>query len=193
MGTIYLIRHGRSLANEGKFLGGKNISLSSRGVEETKAFAEAISTLKKDIIFVSEYERAQETAKILFPGEELHVTHRANEVDFGQFIGYSHDDLKANYTEEWNLWIRNPFQFAPPGGETLQDYFQNVALWMEDLRRQEEDVVIVTHDGFIRAFIAILFQNTEAYFATEIENCRLTVIKNMDGYLMLTGLNKEKL
>ena len=69
--VVYLIRHGKTKANENHLYCGKSdIELSKKGIEELEEFKKKIKYPKCEILFSSGAKRANETLEILYPGKK---------------------------------------------------------------------------------------------------------------------------
>ena len=71
--NLYIIRHGISNANEKNLVTGDyNDPLSSKGIKQTKVLASSYkkNDFKFGAYYTSQWKRAQDTAKILFPKSE---------------------------------------------------------------------------------------------------------------------------
>ena len=87
MKTIYLIRHGETLANrEGVFRGRGEVPLSPPGLKQAAELRAYFAYLKVERVFCSPLKRAVETAAICFPGRAVEVAgagqqHRPGKLD----------------------------------------------------------------------------------------------------------------
>ena len=90
--TIYLIRHGKTLANERRlYCGSTDLGLSEQGREELNRIHFDISNVR---FRTSGMKRANETMELLFPGVPYEQDSRFREVDFGVFEMHSYEELK---------------------------------------------------------------------------------------------------
>ena len=159
MGTLYLIRHGRTKANEQwLYCGSTDLPLSEAGAEQLKSIRYQVP---KDCVFMtSGMKRTEQTLKILF-GEVTHkVDTRFREVDFGIFEMRSYEELKneADYQE----WISGDNEKkVPPGGESGEQMLSRVLDGLADLQKEENDVVLIAHGGVIAAMMTHLFPQEE--------------------------------
>ena len=149
--TIYLIRHGRTEANE-KWLycGSTDLPLSESGREE-------LGQIRYDIpcsrFLTSGMKRANESLKILFGDVPYEVDPRFREVDFGIFEMQSYHAIKD--TPEFQTWVTGDNEAnVPPGGESGLQMKQRVLEAFAEIR---EDTVLVCHGGVIAAIMEHLF------------------------------------
>ena len=99
--TIYLIRHGKTLANERRlYCGSTELSLSEQGREALKDIRFDISNVR---FRTSGMKRANETMEVLFPGIPYEQDPRFREVDFGVFEMQSYEELKDR--PDYQIWL----------------------------------------------------------------------------------------
>ena len=99
--TIYLIRHGKTLANERRlYCGSTELSLSEQGREELNGIRFDISHVR---FLPSGKKRANETMELLFPGVLYEQDPRFREVDFGIFEMQSYEELKDR--PDYQIWL----------------------------------------------------------------------------------------
>ena len=151
--TIYLIRHGKTKANEKHlYCGSTDLPLSDAGKEELRSVHYDI----KNVRFISSgMKRTNETLHILFGDVPYEVDSRFREVDFGIFEMHSYEQLKN--TPEYQAWLTgNNDANIPPNGESG---LQMKARVMEAFSEIKEDTCIITHGGVIAAIMEHLFPN----------------------------------
>ena len=149
--TIYLIRHGKTEANEKHlYCGSTDLSLSVAGREELQNIRYDIKNVR---FITSGMKRANETLQMLFGDVPYEVEPRFREVDFGIFEMRSYDQLKE--TEEYQAWLAGDNEAnIPPRGESGM---QMKARVMEAFSEIKEDTCIITHGGGIAAIMENLF------------------------------------
>ena len=149
--SIYLIRHGKTEANE-KWLycGSTDLSLSASGREELKQLHYEIDNVR---FLTSGMKRANESLGILFGDVSYEVDARFREVDFGIFEMQSYYAIKD--TPEFQTWVTGDNEAnVPPGGESGLQMKQRV---LEAFSELTEDTVLVCHGGVIAAIMEHLF------------------------------------
>ena len=94
MSKIYLIRHGKTTANEQHlYCGSTDLPLSQKGREELVTIKYDID--KTQVCFItSGMERTKQTLKILFGDVEYSIDRRFKEIDFGIFEMKSYNEFK---------------------------------------------------------------------------------------------------
>lgn len=149
--TIYLIRHGRTQANEQHlYCGSTDLPLSREGAMELEDLSYEVGRVR---FLTSGMRRTNQTLKILFGDVPYEVEPRFREVDFGDFEMRGYDQLKQE--PDYLAWITgNNQENIPPHGESGAQMTARVLEAFELLR---EDTVVVTHGGVIAAIMASLF------------------------------------
>lgn len=149
--TLYLIRHGKTLANEQHcYCGSTDLPLSPLGREELAALHYPDWKAR---YLTSGMARANETMEALFPGTPYEIDPRFREVDFGIFEGKTYVELKD--TPAYQIWLTGDNEAnIPPQGESGKQMHQRVLAALADIH---EDTVLVCHGGVIAAIMAHFF------------------------------------
>ena len=149
--TIYLIRHGKTEANEKHlYCGSTDLPLSDAGKEDLEQLHYDIKNLR---FLTSGMKRTNETLHILFEDVPYEVDPRFREVDFGIFEMQSFEQLKD--TPEYQTWLTGDNEAnIPPQGESGMQMKERV---MEAFSEIKEDTCIITHGGVIAAIMEHLF------------------------------------
>ena len=149
--TLYLIRHGKTEANERRlYCGSTDLSLSRQGREELKNRHYNIKNVR---FLTSGMKRANETMELLFDGEDYETEPRFREVDFGIFEMYTYGELKDE--PAYQAWLTGDNEVnVPPNGESGAQMKERV---LEALLELTEDTCLITHGGVIAAIMAFLF------------------------------------
>ena len=151
--TIYLIRHGKTEANEKHlYCGSTDQSLSVAGREELQNIRYDIKNVR---FITSGMKRTNETLKILFGDVPYEVDERFREVDFGIFEMNSYDQLKD--TPEYQAWLAGDNEInVPPKGESGVQMKERVLKAFSEIK---EDTCVITHGGVIASIMEYLFPN----------------------------------
>lgn len=151
--TIYLIRHGKTEANEKHlYCGSTDLSLSEAGVKELCQLYYDIQNVR---FLTSSRSRTNETLKILFGDVPFEVDPRFREADFGIFEMHSYNELKD--TPAYQQWLTGDNEAnVPPNGESGVQMKERVLQAFSEIK---EDTCIITHGGVIAAIMEHLFPN----------------------------------
>ena len=149
--NVYLIRHGKTEANERRlYCGSTDLSLSESGAQELRSIAYDIQNVR---FLTSGMKRTNETLRILFGDVPYEEDCRFREVDFGAFEMHSYEELKD--LPEYIAWCTGDNEAnVPPQGESGMQMKQRVLEAFCEIRK---DTVLVCHGGVIAAIMEHLF------------------------------------
>ena len=158
MRTVYLLRHGKTAANEARlYCGATDLPLSPAGRAELLALREGdgwpdAAGLR---FFTSGMRRADETLDLLYGPVERQAVPGFREMDFGVFEGKGYDELRRR--ADYQAWISGDNEAnVPPGGESGTQMTRRV---LEALSELPDGTALVAHGGVIAAIMASLFPN----------------------------------
>ena len=121
MGTVILLRHGRSTANSAGVLAGRTlgVGLDEGGVAQAQALVGRLAQLPLAAVVSSPLQRCRETVAPLAQARELEITvdDRFIEVDYGQWTG--RELSKLGKEPLWKVVQSHPSAAVFPGGEGL--------------------------------------------------------------------------
>jgi probable phosphoglycerate mutase len=157
---IIAIRHGETAWNvDFRVQGQLDIELNNRGRWQAQRTAQALFDEEIAAIYSSDLLRAQSTAQAIAERSlsesarpvKLHTGLR--ERCFGQFEGFTQDQITTTWPEESRRWRQREPNFAPPGGESLVALHQRVEQTVTELASQHlgEQIVLVAHGGVLDA------------------------------------------
>lgn len=153
--TIYLIRHGETeFTAIRRFSGSRlNPKLIDKGIEQAQAVAKYVKKLNPDVLIASPLIRTQETAEII--SKEIGIPFETDdswkECDFGKWDGLTPEEVRDQYGENYESWIRST-SVPPIDGESYDDVAvrADLALAMLVDKYPSKKVVVVTHNIMIR-------------------------------------------
>lgn len=156
---LYLIRHGKTSANEKHlYCGSTDLALSESGIAE-------LSKIHYDVpagcrFLTSGMLRTRQTLRFLFGDVEYEVDRRFREMEFGEFEMHSYEELKEN--SAYQDWISGDNESnICPGGESGVQMKQRVLEAFSELWKRGEDTVLVAHGGTIAIIMEHLFPEEE--------------------------------
>jgi len=146
---LRFVRHGRTLLNDGTFLG--------RGRDPALVEPQSIARLDQqwDSVHSSPMRRAVETAKALAPQSSIHVDERLAEIDYGHAEGHNLASLREHFPQVVWAWDRgedSPF----PGGEGNEDVLRRARSYLESFALAAGSGLAVTHNVVLRVIVAHL-------------------------------------
>jgi alpha-ribazole phosphatase len=108
-----------------------------------------------DALWTSPLERAQHLAECLagLCHRELHLDPRLAETNFGDWEGYSWEDIYRSDRERFEQWANDPMRLGPPNGESGNDLVARISAWTRVIGTKR--VLAVTHAGPIRVLRAL--------------------------------------
>jgi len=158
MKTLYLVRHGQTEWNaEQRMQGWLDSSLTDLGVRHAHAHAELLAREAVERLVVSPLGRARETADIINARLNLptRVDPRLKERSYGDWEGLTLDEIEKRWPGASAARRRDPFNYRPPGGESLPDLVMRVAPLLDEVRGDgAERIAIVSHGMTGRALLA---------------------------------------
>ncbi len=156
---IYFIRHGQSIANRDDVLGGKDTVLSEQGLQQAEHVAERCQNIDIDMLFVSDFVRAQQTALPIAKAKNIPTTVSELFGEFleaSEFIGLSETDpgVVAYRTERDAHAVTDP-NWKYGDGETVAEFLQRLESAKSYLEQLDaSSVLVVSHAFFIQGFIS---------------------------------------
>jgi probable phosphomutase (TIGR03848 family) len=121
VGTVILLRHGRSTANTAGVLAGRTpgVALDEQGQAQADALVQRLAQLPLAAVVCSPLQRCRDTVAPLAQARELEVTvdDRYIEVDYGEWTGRELPTLAKEPL--WKVVQTHPSGAVFPGGETL--------------------------------------------------------------------------
>jgi probable phosphomutase (TIGR03848 family) len=162
MGTLLLIRHGRTDANANGVLAGRTpgVLLDEVGRSATEDLAKRLQGVKVSQVVSSPLERTVETAKILFSKDtNIALEDRLLECDYGDWQGSKLSELAVH--ELWPIVQQRPDEMIFPNGESMNDMSARASTavreWDAKLTQEHGDKVVwvaVSHGDIIKAICA---------------------------------------
>ena len=152
---IYLIRHTSVDVGDGFFYGQSDVGLSPRFEEEVNQLRKKISFDNKTIFYSSPLKRCLLLTQELTPYEII-VDSRLMEQNFGDWELKEWKELDQKHLNEW---LDDFVNLRAPQGESYLDLYQRVSnFFSEIIRKNHENIVIVSHAGVIRSIIAHILE-----------------------------------
>lgn len=147
---IYLVRHGQVNSNLYKKYNEEDEDINENGLKQASELKEKIKDIEFDIIYSSPLLRAKHTANIInSKNKEIIFDKRLEERSPGNLGG---KPLEATNREiYWDYY--SDIRYGTE--ETIQNLFKRVASFIDDLKKQNYNkVLIVAHSGVSKAFYA---------------------------------------
>jgi broad specificity phosphatase PhoE len=158
---VFMVRHGATvLSAEDRFAGVTDVELSEEGREQTRRLAERLSQEKITAVYASPLGRTVETARILASPHDLEVQtcDGFREISHGHWEGMKRRDVEEKFPDEMAAWEKDPYTFAPAGGESGLAVTARALPALIDLVRAHpgENIMVVSHKATIRLLLSSL-------------------------------------
>jgi probable phosphoglycerate mutase len=158
---IFLIRHGATvLTAEDRFAGATNVQLSDEGREQVRRLAARLRDENISAIYASPLDRTVETASILAHPHGIEVQKRdgLREISHGRWEQMTRKEVEKAFPDEADAWEKDPFTFAPVGGESgLAVTARALPVLMDIVRAHpSSNVLVVSHKATIRLLLSSL-------------------------------------
>src|SRR3984893_18381471 len=158
---VFMVRHGATvLSAEDRFAGATDVALSDEGREQTRRLAERLSREKIAAVYASPLGRTRETAQILAAPHKLEVQARdgLREISHGRWEQMTRREVEEKFPEEAAEWEKDPYTFAPLGGESgLAVTARALPALIELVRKHAgQNILVVSHKGTIRLLLSSL-------------------------------------
>ncbi|HEY4283532.1 MAG TPA: histidine phosphatase family protein [Chthoniobacterales bacterium] len=156
-----MIRHGATvLTAEDRFAGATDVELSDEGREQTRRLAQRLGSEKIAAIFASPMGRTMETARILAEPHKLNVQPRdgLREISHGRWEQMTRREVEQQFPQEAAEWEKDPYTFAPQGGESGLAVTARALPTLISLVRElpGKNLIVVSHKGTIRLLLSSL-------------------------------------
>ena len=158
---VFMVRHGATvLTAEDRFAGATDVDLSDEGREQTRRLAERLSRDKIAAVYASPLGRTVETAQILAAPHKLDIQTRdgLREISHGRWEQMTRREVEEKFPEEAAEWEKDPYTFAPVGGESgLAVTARALPALIELVRKHSgEHILVVSHKATIRLLLSSL-------------------------------------
>ena len=158
---VFMVRHGATvLSAEDRFAGATDVDLSDEGREQTRRLAARLSREKIAAVYASPLGRTVETAQILAAPHKLEVQtcDGLREINHGRWEQMTRREVEEKFPEEAAEWEKDPYTFAPVGGESGLAVTARALPALIDLVRKHpgENILVISHKATIRLLLSSL-------------------------------------
>jgi len=158
---VFMVRHGATvLSDEDRFAGSTDVALSDEGREQTRRLARRLNDERITEVYASPLGRTVETAQILAAPHGLEVQTRdgLREISHGHWEGMTRKDVEEKFPEEAAMWEKDPYTFAPQGGESGLAVTARALPVLINLVREHagQRILVVSHKATIRLLLSSL-------------------------------------
>lgn len=158
---VFLIRHGATvLTVEDRFAGETDVLLSDEGRQQARRLATRLQGESIAAIYASPMLRTIETARLLAEPHRLEVEQRdgLREISHGHWEQKTRREVEAQFPEEAAEWEKDPYTFAPAGGESGLAVTARALPTLIALVRAHpgRNIAVVSHKATIRLLLSSL-------------------------------------
>lgn len=190
---ILLIRHGETSWNtQSRIQGHTDIGLNARGRWQARQTARALADAGLAAVYASDLQRAHDTAAAIAEAAGLPVRRAVGlrERAFGEFEGRTFAEIEQALPEAAQRWRRRDPGFGPPGGETLQAFYDRCVAAVHELAAGHtgQAVAMVAHGGVLDClYRAATGQALQTPRTWEIANAGINRLLKAGPHLTLVG------
>lgn len=159
---LILLRHGQTAWNAlGRGQGHSDIELDETGHAQSSLAAPAIAAYHPAVLWSSDLARCRQTVGYVAEkcGLEPVYDARLREFDLGERTGWTLEQFKEEYPEEYAAFRAGQMAPDPLGGESAADVTARVTEVLAEVRDsvgEGETGVVVSHGGALKVALAVL-------------------------------------
>lgn len=144
---LYVIRHVETDMGKKRLIATISEPLNKFGINQARSIGKYVRELDIDIIYCSPIERARHTLKLFNINKDIPVIidDRIKERNMGIYENYSFDDLDRDQFWNYNSNIEYPEL------ESMKNVFERVKIFIDEIKLQNKNALIVTHGWISRA------------------------------------------
>jgi len=184
MKKVIFVRHGETAINKAGLLHEykDTKTLNDDGIKQIKRTAEELRKYNPEIICSSDEKRSIESAEII--ARALEKPHKIikglEERNWGKFSGKPWSEI--NRTILSKMSIEERYNYVPPQGESWKNFEERLINALKEiLNSKENNIIIVTHGGAIRALMPFLLNvPKEESFKYDPDNASISIFE-FDG------------
>ena len=184
---VFLVRHGATvLTAEDRFAGATNVQLSDEGRLQAGRLALRLANENLSVVYASPLDRTVETASIIAAPHKLEIHKRdgLREISHGHWEELTRKEVDAKYPEEALMWDKDPYTFAPSGGESgLAVTARALPALLEIVRAHPGGrILVVSHKATIRLLLSSLLGFDPRRFRDNLDQspCALNIVDFKD-------------
>jgi broad specificity phosphatase PhoE len=155
---IIIVRHGETTGESSiRYHGATDVPLSPLGEQQMHRAGAALAHERFDAVLSSRLRRARRGAALVAQRAPRPVA-AFDEVNFGRWEGWTHEEIAARDPENFRRWQVRPDTFVYPGGDCRQVFERRVQAGLRELLADPpgENVLLVVHRGVIAVILADL-------------------------------------
>ncbi len=157
--TVYLMRHGE-VANGGekRYNGHRDVDITDKGVQQMHRLAELLAGKSIQAVYSSDLIRSRKGAELISQRVGIVSTPlpELRERSVGAWEGFTVEEIKARFPDEYVLWRADLLNYRPPGGECLLDVRDRILPVFKKLvfAHPGQEIAMLLHGGVNRVILA---------------------------------------
>jgi broad specificity phosphatase PhoE len=200
--NIFIVRHGDTDDSENKRYSDRLTPLNEKGKKKAELLGNFLSeyTIKK--IYTSPYVRTLSTATIIQQkcNCSVEIIDELQEKNHGKWTGYTTDEVKLFWPDQYHKCGENPVDFSPPGGENIKQVqvrtLKSIELIIDN--NKGGNILMVTHGGIIHVLSMYinnigLYEYWEYARTNKIKCCSLYHITDVESMYEKSGSNRASI
>lgn len=170
---IYLIRHTKPNVKAGTCYGWTDLDVDISFYKELETIKNKATDIDNFKFYSSPLMRCSKLAKELAGDNNISFDERLKELNFGKWEGLEWDNIPE---DEMSVWGADYINNKVPEGESYSEMLERVKDFWSSVNINE-NIVIVAHDGVIRAILYFLLEmKKENVFRINLEYGAVTKI-----------------
>ena len=163
---LTLVRHGETTGQSSiRYYGATDVPLSPLGEEQMQRAGAALARERFDAALCSRLQRSRQGAALVTRNRlEPRPVAAFDEVDFGEWEGWTREEIAARDAARYRRWQEQPEDFVYPGGECRRAFHRRVAAGLAAVLAAPpgSNVLMVVHRGVIAVLLTELLALTPA-------------------------------
>ena len=195
MVKIILIRHGETDWNKEQIFRGRiDVALNEVGLAQARAVQKFLKDVQISAIYSSPLSRALETARVVGEGRncEVKIEEGFIDINFGRWQGLSHQKVKEDYKDLYEMWLTKPQVVTFPEGESLEEVQRRSMKALEKVIKKHsgETLAIVSHRVLNKVLLCtILGLELSQFWYIKQDTCAINRFEYKDNKYYLILLN----
>jgi len=191
---LFLIRHGQTEWNDSsRAQGHTDTSLDTTGLHQSELLGESFRGIAVDKVITSDLKRSWQTAEPVarVTGAPMVRDARIRERTFGDWEGQDYHMVGEQMREMERTQNVSVYETRPPNGESMIDVWNRILPAVEEMKREDGTIVVVSHGGASALILAALIGGPiEVSRAFRFANTGLTELHSRpDGALYIKRYN----
>jgi len=184
---IVFVRHGKTKLNDlGCFIGNTDCDISEEGLKQAEKLKSYLGKISFDGVYVSPLKRAVQTAEVLI--KKYTLDDRLREMNFGVFEELSYEEIEQMYPDYLREWNEDYRKYRIPEGESLEDVFNRVEDFLDDIKNRHERVLVVTHGGIIRCALSLVLSSRELFYKFKVDHGSVSIVEFDGDFGFIKGI-----